>query len=350
MSVKKIFVTGGTGFIGAYLVPYLLERGHEVHLLWHEDTVKNTLFDANSKRLHIIKGSILDAALLEHIVAKVDEIYHLAAITDITANKEMMFKVNVEGTANLVNAALYVGGVDLMFMSSTAALGRIEKPMQAKNRLIDEHQMWENSKEHSNYAISKFRAECEVWRGIQEGLSALIVNPSLVLGAGDWTNGGTTSFFTRIYKGTNYYPTGGMGMVDVRDLVRITCQLMDLGIRGERFIINAENWAYKDFFETIANVFQHKAPEKPLNSFMLNVASTFESVWSKVVGRPPSLTKEIINELHFLENSYYNGDKLKQYFEDYEWIPITQSIEETAQSLVKSIETGTTFGILPFSE
>jgi len=246
MANKQVLVTGGTGFLGAYLLAYLVKKGYQIKAIKRKtssmDLVKNI-----QHKIEWLEGDILDTPFLETAMKGVQQVYHAAAIVSFDPrDAAFMLKVNAEGTANLVNAALYEGVEKLVHVSSIAALGR--KEFQPN---INETAQWENSKENSNYAISKFKAECEVWRGMQEGLKIAILNPSVIIGAGNWKQG-SCQLIQKVAKGLQFYPKGSTGFVDVRDVARAAILLMESDISGERYILNGANWSYQKFFTQTA--------------------------------------------------------------------------------------------------
>jgi nucleoside-diphosphate-sugar epimerase len=227
--------------------------------------------------------------------------------------------VNARGTANLVNACLDNNIRKLCHVSSIAAIGRAEN-----EDVIDEKVVWKASRRNSNYAISKYAAEREVWRGIEEGLEAVIVNPSIILGPGE-INSGSTRLIRTVDKGLKYYTSGVNGFVDVRDVVRIMEKLMESEISAERFIVSAENLSYKELFAIIAAGLNKPEPRYQAGKWMGEVVWRFEYLKSKLTGKKPLVTSETARTA---SNHYrYTSEKVRTRL-DYNFIPVKQSIHD----------------------
>jgi len=253
-----ILITGATGLVGSHLAFELIRSGHAVRALRRPDSrfemIKKvfSLYSDNPEELFSkiewVDGDILDIFSLEDAMEGAEEVYHCAALVSfLPEDKKRLIRINTEGTANVVNAALEKKIRKLCHVSSIAALGRPEH----QSDLIDENLVWKPSKHNSAYAISKYGAEREVWRGTAEGLDAVIVNPSIVLGlAGPGM--GSSRIFNTVRDGLKFYPPGKNGFVDVRDVARAMILLMESDIRNERFILNAENLEYKKLLGMMA--------------------------------------------------------------------------------------------------
>ncbi|MCH2044026.1 MAG: NAD-dependent epimerase/dehydratase family protein [Saprospiraceae bacterium] len=332
--MKKVFITGGTGFVGAYLIAYLLEKGYQVRALKRK-TSPMGLVERFGEQVEWVEGSLLDSSFLEKILVDIDHVYHAAAMISFAPDSlDQMLKVNTEGTANIVNAALYVGIEKFLQVSSIAALGHKE------NRIhMTEKSEWENSKYNTGYAISKFKAECEVWRGIEEGLNAVIINPSMIMGAGYW-GVGTNNLLSQIEKERGYYPEGKTGFVDVRDVAKIAIALMESDISAERFLISAENWTYKDLFDLVSELLGRKTATKALPNWLGSFLSVLDWMRAKLTGKPRALTKEIFRGMQAQRN--YSNDKIKDALE-VDFIPIEQTLRETVPLYLKAKQTGQSF-------
>lgn len=334
---QTIFVTGGTGFIGSYLLRNLVKQGKKVRALKRPTSPMNLVQDIASQ-IEWVEGDILDIIALEDAMQGVHQVYHCAAV--VSYNPEdyhQIRKINVEGTANVVNVALDFGIQKLLHVSSIAALGRTK---DKKN--IDESAKWERSKLNTQYAISKYQAEQEIWRGAEEGLKVVIVNPSIVLGAGFWHTG-PAHFFQQLHKGLRFYPTGITGFVDVRDVAAIMTILMDSPIEHERFVVNSENLPYADVFNQIADVIGVKRPSIKVTPFLRETAWRLEWLKSKITGKKAFITKETARNSGL--QYFYSSEKLLNTI-DFEYRPIRQTIEETGQVFLGSLDKG--FGVLEF--
>lgn len=334
---KKIFVTGATGFVGAYLLRQLVTQGYKVRAL-HRRSSRSDLVIGVQQQVEWVEGDIMNLSLLEEQMQGMDEVYHAAALVSFDPrDKDKMLRVNGTGTANVVNAALYTGIKKLLHVSSIAALGR--RPFKTN---IDESIQWENNKLNSSYAVSKFKGENEVWRGIEEGLKALIVNPSVVLGAGFWDKG-TSKFFPRVWKGQRFYPKGATGFVDVRDVGAAAIALMESDRVNERFILNSVNWTYQQLLNEIADALGKKRPGQKASSFMMGLAWRWEALRSRFLGKKPLLTQETARTSS--STFRYHNDKIKKAI-DYSFYPVSKTIEEAAGLYKVSAESNLDYGLL----
>ena len=249
----RILITGATGLVGSATVRRFLADGHRVSVLHRPDSDRSLLQDVVD-RIEWIEGDILDVLSLEKALDNIEYVVHAAAVVSFVPRDEAaMVKVNVEGTANVVNVCLHKGIRKLCHVSSVAALGR-PNPRTIESDtpvFIDETQRWEDSPNNSAYAKTKYLAELEVWRGISEGLPAVIVNPSLILGEGDWQKS-STQLFRYVYDGKPFYTEGTVNYVDVRDIAEALYRLVNSDIEGERFILSAGSASYYELFEVIA--------------------------------------------------------------------------------------------------
>ncbi len=273
-----ILVTGGTGLVGSHLLLHLLENAKQpLRAIYRsESQIKRvaSLFDWYSKSdlfnsINWIKADILDVPSLELAFENITHVYHCAAqISFDPKDENSLRKVNIEGTANIVNFCIDKKIQKLCHVSSIAALGDLIIPQST----INESTEWNPEIHHSDYAISKFGAEMEVWRGQQEGLNVVIVNPGIILGPypklWDKTKG-SGALFNRIKKGMPFYTQGFTGFVSVWDVVKIMEKLMNSSIQGERYIVVAENRSFKDIIYTIAEAFKIKPPKFEAKKWML---------------------------------------------------------------------------------
>jgi len=234
-----------------------------------------------------IDGDVLDTAVLENAMDGVDAVIHSAAKVSFVGRDHMeMFKTNIEGTANVVNAALLKNVQRLVHISSVAALGRT-----TSGETVTEKKEWEDSDINTHYAISKYNAELEVWRGIGEGLNAVIVNPGTILGYGDWNNS-SCAIFKSAWNEFPWYSNGVNGFVSVDDTARATVLLMESEINNERFIINGDNWSFRQLFNSMADAFGKKRPHREATPVLAAIAWRAEKVKSFFSGKPSLLTKE----------------------------------------------------------
>ena len=326
-----ILITGGNGLIGSAITKQLIDQNHQVRLLLRPNADTFLLGDYLNKA-NVIEGDILDIKSLEVAMQGVDYVIHTAAIVSFAPrDKDKMYKVNVEGTANVVNTCLDFKIRKLAFISSVAALGRPDVSRFQKNEVItiNEEQKWENSPNNSNYAKTKYLAELEVWRGVAEGLTAVVVNPSVVLGEGDWKRS-STQLFKYVFDEKPFYTDGTINYVDVKDVATATLQLLFSDIENERFILNAGHTSYKYLLEKIAFGFNKEAPKTRISPLAAAFIWRVEAVRSWFTGKAPLITRETAKSAssHFI----YENDKIKKS------LGITfQSLNQTVQRVCKSL-------------
>lgn len=292
-----IFVTGGSGLIGSFLIPELVKQGHQVRALYRGQIP--TIADAY--KVEWLEGDIQDIVLLQQALQGVNYVFHSAGLVSYDPqDKELLKQVNIEGTANIVDACIEAGTIKLCHVSSIAAIGR-----PPGKDLLTENSKWDAAEYHSAYASSKHLGELEVWRGISEGLDAVIVNPSVVLGPADW-NRSSTRLFKYVYNNNSFYTGGKANFVDVRDVVEAMLRLTFSEISGERFILNAEQLAYKDFFEQVAGCMGKKAPSRRVNPVLAEFVWRAERLRSWLTGARPLITKDtarVSAKSHFFSNA-----------------------------------------------
>lgn len=321
-----ILVTGGAGLLGKELITQLLAQGKQVKAIYN----KTPLADFQSENFQQYQCNILDVIGLEEAMQDIELVYHCAAIVTFNPKrKQEMFKINVEGTANVVNAALDAGVKKMVYVSSVAALGRIRE-----NEPVNESMNWTEETSNSNYGQSKYMAEMEVWRGIGEGLDAVIVNPVIILGVGDW-DWGSTKIFQSVYNEFPWYSDGITGFVDVKDVAAVMTRLMDSNITAQRFIVSAANRTYKDVLTLIAKAFGKKPPYKKVTPLIAKIVWRLESVKSWFNKKDPLVTKE--TSITALAKVNFDNSKLKKYLPDFNYRPIEETIAQTCAVLQQNI-------------
>lgn len=315
-----ILVTGGSGLLGKELINQLLLAGKKVRGIYHNTALENH----TSENFQAVQCDILDVMALEEAMQGVDQIYHCAAMVNFHPSQlTKMYKINIEGTANVVNAALDAGVKKMVYVSSVAALGRIRE-----DRPIDETMNWTEETSNSKYGQSKFLAEMEVWRGISEGLDAVIVNPVIILGAGDWTTG-SSQIFKSAYNEFPWYTTGTSGFVDVRDVAKAMIALMNSDITAQRFILSAHTLGYKDIFTLIAKEFNKKPPHKEVGAMLAGIIWRVESIKSYFTGKAPLVTKETSRTA--LAKVDFDNTKIKQFLPGFTYRTIEDTIAHTCK-------------------
>lgn len=319
---KYIFITGATGLLGSHLIKTLSQQNKKIKALYRSAIPFNHL------NIQWIKGDLFDTGLLEETLNDVDEVYHCAGKVSFNPKeKKQLFKTNVEGTANVVNACLNTGVEKLLHVSSVSALGRLRE-----NVVVTEEMQWSEETSNSLYGESKYLAEMEVWRGIAEGLNAVIVNPTIILGANDWNNG-STEIFKTVYKEFPFYSEGVTGFVDVDDVVNAMIELMNSNISAERFIINAENISYKELFDMIAESFHKKPPHKKVTPLMAAAIWRLERIRSLFTGKTPFITKETARTA--LGKVYFDNSKLLKTIPSFQYTSLKKSVERICNELMQ---------------
>jgi nucleoside-diphosphate-sugar epimerase len=324
-----ILVTGGAGLLGSELIRQLLSQGKKVRAIYN----KSLLPDFNSELLEQFQCNILDVVGLEIALQGVQEVYHCAAMVSFApSSKRDLFSINIEGTANVVNAALAAGIKKMVHVSSVAALGRIRE-----GEPITENMNWTEETSNSVYGQSKYLGELEVWRGIGEGLNAVIVNPVIILGCADWKSG-SAQIFKSVYDEFPWYTEGVSGFVDTGDVAKAMIALMQSDISNERFIISAENRTYRQVFNWIADSFGKKRPHKKVTPLIAKIVWRLEAIKSMLSGKNPLVTKETATTA--LAEVTYNNEKLLNFLPDFKYTPIESAIDFTCKQMLLNIKKG----------
>lgn len=312
-----ILVTGGTGFLGSHLLRKLVHAGEPVRALYREQIPAQVKDIAD--KVEWVKGDVLDVFTLEDALAGVEQVYHCAGLVSFRPEQgAQLMKVNVEGTANVVNMSLDAGVRKLVHVSSVAALGRIKTGVT-----LTEAGEWEDSPNNSRYAISKFLSEMEVWRGIAEGLPAAIVNPSIILGSGYWEDG-SGMLIKNAWKEFPYYTQGINAFTDVEDVAEIMMRLMKSNISGQRYIISTDNWRYFDLFKEMAEQLGKKPPHKAVQPWQAELIWRVESLRSKLTGKKALLTKETARTAQL--QVQYSNEKILKALPDFRFTPLKETI------------------------
>lgn len=341
MTQPKIFVTGGTGFVGAYLLRYLVQKGYTNIRALKRTTSKMDLVEPIKDQIEWVVGDILDLPFLEEVLAGIDQVYHCAAMISFVPNEaDKMLQINEEGTENIVNTCMLLGIKKLVHLSSIAAIGR-----EQFGKTISEKTKWQTDKLNSNYAKSKYAAEMQVWRGIAEGLNAAIINPSVILGSGFWESG-STEIFNLYGKGFPFYSDGANGFVDVRDVAKLTILLMESDITAERFLVSAENLRFQKVFNLISAKAGVKAPYFKINAFLSGIGWRLIGILSKITGKAPSVTKETVQSALGIHK--YDHQKSVTTF-NFKYTPIDATIQETVAQFLEGQKEGGKAKILPLN-
>ena len=313
-----ILVTGGTGQIGSRLLLNLTKnKAYKVRAIYRNtqslEKIRQLFVKhsdsgaAQFDTIEWIQADLSNIPALEKAFEGVTFVFHCAGLISFQPQDfDKLIEVNVQGTANIVNLSIDFGVKKLCYVSSVATLSTLP------HTPIDEENDWNNEDNNTDYAISKNGAEMEVWRGSQEGLPVVIVNPSVVLG-GDFADRGSGLLYKKVADGLRYYPAGATGFVGVDDVVRAMVQLQFSEVDGERFVLNAENLTYKAVLERIAKQLGVKAPTKRVSHQMLRFLARLDGVLSFLHLKKRILTLASADALGMVTT--YNGEKIKKYID-----------------------------------
>jgi len=329
---KPILVTGGTGFIGSYILRRLVADGYtHITALRRADSRLDMVAPVVEK-IKWIEGDLLDSYFLFEVLKGVHAVIHAGAMVSFSRkDEEQLMKVNVEGTANLVNACLENDVSRFIHISSIAVFSR--GPGKEK---FNEESSWDEDAKNTIYAISKYKAEIEVWRASSEGLPVAIVNPSLVVGSGFW-DAGSASLFKTVYEGLRFYPTGINGFVDVRDVADASVSLLSSQVCNERLILNGENLSYKEVTQMMANAMGKRVPNVPMNWALRELALLQAKVLRFFGGKPQVITRGTLRNAS--QDCYYDAGKSVAKL-NIKYRPISGTISETGKQLVEAAQDG----------
>jgi dihydroflavonol-4-reductase len=332
-----ILVTGSNGLIGSHLLYYLTSKGNRVRALVRDksriNTIKKIFGYYTTKpgelfeKIEWAEGDVTDYDSLEETFADVTQVYHTAAYVSFNPrNAPLIYDTNIKGTANIVNICLVKKNIKLCHISSIAALG-----INETGGLINEETLWKPTKNLSAYSLSKYHSEMEVWRGITEGLNAVIVNPSVVLGPGDWDKS-SAAFIKKLSNGFKYYTSGINGFVDVNDVAMAMITAMESNVSSERFIISAENLSYREIINLIARYCNNPEPTIKANVFILKILQKVESFKTFLFNTEPLITKDIVSISKNI--SQYSNSKSKEILQ-INYKSITESLNDVCVLLKK---------------
>ena len=316
-----ILVTGGTGLVGAHLLLHLIESrnigSEKVRAIYRSDASMEktkSLFAIYKKaslfeQIEWIQADITEVPSLEIAFQNIDTVYHCAALISFDPKDEdILRKTNIEGTANIVNFCIAYQIKKLCFISSIATLG----DLLPHEKFITEETEWNPEKYHNDYAISKFGAEMEIWRGQQEGLEVIIINPGVILGPG-FKNQGSGQLFTKVKNGLKFYTMGSTGFVAVTDVVRMAHKLMQSEIKNERFTLIAENSIFRDILNVLADSLGVQRPKIHAKPFFMEMLWRLDWFVSNVFQQKRKLSKATARASYSVNN--YSNQKIKDFLE-----------------------------------
>lgn len=326
--MKKILITGANGLLGTYLIRELLGAGEEIIGLYRSK-LPATLSQEELDKVQWVQGDILDVVLLVDLMEQCDRVYHCAGLVSFNPSRANdLMKINVEGTANVVNAALATNIKKLIHVSSVAAIGR-----KRNNAIVTEDTKWEDAANPSVYGESKYKGELEVWRAHSEGLEVAIVNPVIILGYGDWDHGSCATFKSA-YNEFPWYTEGVSGFVDAGDVARAMVMLMHSDVSGERFILSGEDRTYRSVFTEMAVAFGKKPPHRKVTPFLASVVWRLERLKSLITGNDPLLTKETAETAQ--QKVGFDHSKMLKFFPGFTFTPIGESIVRACSEYINT--------------
>ncbi|MWB93429.1 NAD-dependent epimerase/dehydratase family protein [Flavobacterium sp. GA093] len=312
-----VLVTGGTGLVGAHLLLHLIENGSTLRAIYRNEKLilkTKSVFELYKKadlfdKIEWLEADILDIPSLEIAFVGIEYVYHCAALISFDPkDEELLRKTNIEGTANMVNFAIAKQIKKFCYVSSIAALG----DLAPHESYITEETDWNPEKPHSDYAISKYGAEMEVWRAVQEGLDIIIVNPGVILGpipkSGNWEKG-SGELYQKVANGLSFYTLGSTGFIAVTDVVKIIFELMKSDIKNERFTLIADNIIFKDILNTIADTLKVKKPHLHAKPLFMNFLWIADGIFSTLFFQKRSITKATAKASY--SKNLYSNEKIK---------------------------------------
>jgi dihydroflavonol-4-reductase len=317
-----IAVTGANGLLGSFIVRKLIEQGEPFVALKRKDSDTSLLQDVAHK-ITWRDADVTDAVSLREAFDQVTHVIHTAATVSFNPRRaRQVMEINIEGTRNVVDECLALGIRRLVHISSIGALG-----VQRGQTRVDENNKWLEGSTNSVYAESKYQAELEVFRGQEEGLSTIIVNPSVILAPANW-NKSSAQLFKYVWSEKPFYTEGDINIVDVRDVVNIVHKLLHHSLEGQRFICSAGSLSFKNFFDKIAIQFNKKAPSLKIGKTALKIGAAAESIRSRITGAEPMITKETarLSGSHFL----FDNEKIRKALL-YEFQPIDETLQWCCQ-------------------
>lgn len=332
-----ILVTGGTGMVGAHLLYELVHTGEKVRAIYRSEAsiekVKKVFsyhtdaVDLLLDKIDWVLADLSDLTSLEAAFEGVTSVFHAAALVSFRqADYDHLRKVNIEGTASIVNLCIAFSIKKLVYVSSIAAISKT-----VGKKLIDETDDFNLNTNNYGYAISKYGAEMEVWRGSQEGLNVLVVNPGVVLGPGYWQEN-SGAMFSMVARGFPFYTEGVTGFVGVSDVVKALLLLHDGDLVNERFVLVSENMSFKKVLFQIANFLGKKPPRFKVTRFMAETCWRLAWLYSFITGRPNSFSKHTAKSAN--KNSFYNADKIQK-VTSMKFEPMVKVIEDICQKYPK---------------
>ena len=324
-------VTGANGFLGVHIIHHLLLQGHKVYAvvrpgasLEEFNKVKryyNVGADSYS-RLSWEECFLYDMEGLHDILINVDYVMHLAGVISyLKKDLTKLMDVNQGYTANIVDACNGAGVKKLLYCSSIAAISK-----SIKGESVKESNEWNSEIPHSNYGYTKQLGELELWRGTQEGLPTVAINPGIILGYGDWSKG-SNKLFGNAQKGFPFYSDGVTGWVGVEDVARISILLCLSEIVDERFLLVSENKSYKEVADLMTTALETKKPFVQIKGTLYKIAYAIVAI-KEFLGLGGMLSKETVRAS--IAVNHFDNSKVKEAL-NYEFESIGMVIDKSIQ-------------------
>lgn len=328
-----IFVTGGTGFLGAYIIQNLVQKGFRVRAIRRSARLPFFIPASVWQKVEWVEGDVLDVEALQGAMQGADAVIHSAAVVSFRKNeRKHMYQTNIDGTANVVNAAIDNAIPRFVHISSVAAIGR-----SAANQKVTEEKKWEENPSNTHYAISKHHAETEVWRGFAEGLSGVILNPSTILGFGNWHTS-SCAVFKNAYKEFPWYTEGINGFVGVEDVAETVARLLFSAETEKRLIVNGDNWSFQLLFNTIADGFGKKKPSRKATPWLGEIAWRLEGLKYLFADGRPLLTRETARIAH--NKTLFDNTALLKTLPGFSFTPLEKIIEQACKKYMDALQKG----------
>lgn len=329
--MNKILVTGGTGLVGSHLLMLLVTKQIKCKAIKRKSSLQAQCDQVAAyygisqallgEYIEWVEADLLDKASLKQALQDVSEVYHCGAIVSFSADtKQQLLDTNVEGTRNITEAALEAGVKKFCMVSSIAAIGKAPEGACA-----DETCMRDGTR-GSVYSQSKFASEQVVWEAMKRGLNAVIVNPGIILGVGDFSKG-SLQFFPAIRKGMLFYTNGGSGFVDVRDVCKVMVESMERELFAQRFVLVSANLTYGQLFRLIAEAEGVKPPRFCAGKTLLTLALWSSNLMKLITGKEQRFTKETLQSA--AGRTCYSSARITQAL-NFRFIPIEQTIRDAA--------------------
>ncbi len=327
-----MLVTGATGLVGRVVVRQLVERGYWVRGLWRRRDPRSVFSEEVYRAVEWVQGDVRDVDVVERAMRGVEWVFHCAAKVSLLGHhRDLMLDVNVRGTRLVVEMAMRSGVERFVHVSSVAALGRSESGIP-----IDEGWEWQPGMPTYPYAYSKWLSEREVWRAHAEGLPAVVVNPSVILGEGDWRTD-SSQVVGLVARGLVAVPPGGTGFVDVEDVASVMIRLAERGITGERFIVSAENWLWRDLFRYIAERLSVRSPWVVMPCWLMDLVWLGDWVLGLVPGYRSRLPRTLVRQA--CKRVYYDNWKVRSRL-GYQFRPIRQVLDRLCEAYLREHQRG----------